>query len=175
MSENKESVRVVNSESINETRVQARDGVTGPAVGVSDGQAPNPEVKPKVKARRRQLTADYKLKVLREADRMSGDSGAIAALLRREGLYSSHLANWRRLRHSGAFKALSRTRGRKPEHDAKDFEIARLRRENEKLRTWKSQAELIIEAQKKIAQILGNPVQEESLPKLPVGESEMNS
>jgi hypothetical protein len=100
-------------------------------------------------------------------DALRGDSLAIAALLRREGLYASHLSIWRRQMVSSASEAFSKTRGRKPKHDARDLEISHLQKENETLRTWKRQAEFIIDAQKKIAQILGNPVQEENLPKLP--------
>jgi hypothetical protein len=128
-------------------------------------QAPNPEVKPRIK--RKHLTAEYKLRILSEADRLSGDPGRVAALLRREGLYASHLCAWRRQRSVGAYAALSATRGRKPLHDAKDLKIEQQARELERLRTWKKHAELIMDAQKKIALILGNPIQEETLPKLP--------
>jgi len=126
---------------------------------------PNPEAKPPVK--RRYHTAQYKLEILSKADALESKKGAVAALLRREGLYSSHLSKWKHQRDSGAFTALSVSRGRKPKHDAKDLENAQLRRENEKLKRWKNHAELIMDAQKKIAQLLGNPVHEDSLPKLP--------
>ena len=131
----------------------------------SKSEIPNPETKPKIK--RKNLTVAYKLKILSETDRLRGDPGRTAALLRREGLYASHLSNWRRLRDAGGLAALGATRGRKLEHDAKSVEIEQQRKELEKLRTWKRHAELIMDAQKKIALILGNPIQEEALPKLP--------
>jgi transposase len=108
------------------------------------------EVKPKTG--RRTFTAKYKLAILAEADR-SQESGDIGALLRREGLYSSNLTNWRRQRDAGelAPRAVKR-RGRKANPEA--AEAAKLRRENERLRTQLKQAELIITAQKKLAQAL---------------------
>jgi hypothetical protein len=131
----------------------------------SNNEIPNPETKPKIK--RKNLTVAYKLKILSETDRLRGDPGRVAALLRREGLYASHLSNWRRLRDAGGLTALCATRGRKLVHDAKSLEIEQQRKELERLRTWKRHAELIMDAQKKIALILGNPIQEETLPKLP--------
>src|SRR5690606_14778649 len=72
---------------------------------------PDPEVV--AKAQRRKFTAEYKLAIVQEADRAS-DSGAIGALLRREGLYSSHLVERRPLREKGALRALSKKRGPTP-------------------------------------------------------------
>jgi transposase-like protein len=102
--------------------------------------------------------------VLQEADRAS-EAGQIGALLRREGLYSSHLCDWRREREAGQLAGLSgKPRGRKPsaaEQQAR--EIARLSRENARLAERLRQAELIIEAQKKLAQLLGeSPTSEPS-------------
>jgi hypothetical protein len=161
MFENKKydsTVRVENG-SVSESQANAQSSALGGT------EPPNPEVKPKIK--RKHLTAEYKLRVLSEADRLRGDPGRIAALLRREGLYASHLSNWRRQRSVGAYAALSATRGRKPEHDAKDLKIEQQGKELDKLRTWKKHAELIMDAQKKIALILGNPIQVETLPRLP--------
>ena len=77
----------------------------------------------------------------------------IGALLRREGLYSSHLTEWRRQRAAGELKVgVAKVRGRKPAPAAQ--EVARLQRENERLRAQLAQAELIIGAQKKLAQVL---------------------
>ena len=85
----------------------------------------------------------------------SSEPGAIGALLRREGLYSSHLTDWRRQRDAGELRAgVAKVRGRKPDLQAK--ELARLQRENERLRAQLEQAELIIGAQKKLAQALEN-------------------
>jgi transposase len=131
----------------------------------AQGEGLGPEVRPKPK--RKNLTTQYKLKILAESDRLRGSPGRIAALLRREGLYASHLSNWRRLRQSGAYAALSSTRGRKPDRDEKDREIERLCKELDKATTWRRHAELIMDAQKKIALLLGNPIQEETLPRFP--------
>ena len=108
------------------------------------------------KTKRRQFTAEYKLRILKEADRCD-QRGQIAALLRREGLYSSHLSRWRRQRAQGQLQGLAaRKRGPKPSADHQlQKETARLRREKERLQARLQQAETIIEAQKKLAQQLG--------------------
>ena len=119
-------------------------------------QMPNTEVV--AKAKRRQFTAEYKLRILRELDGSQG-SGETGALLRREGLYSSHLTNWRRQRERGELNGLApQKRGPKPDPQA--VELARLERENERLRERLRQAELIIDVQKKVAQMLGVPIEE---------------
>ena len=112
---------------------------------------PDPEVVPK--AKRRKFTAQYKLRIVEEADTCT-EPGQVGALLRREGLYASHLSNWRRLRQEGQQQALSKQRGRKAQ-DRSVAELAKLRRENERLRARLEQAEMIIEVQKKLSQILG--------------------
>lgn len=118
--------------------------------GVKPVVAPDPEVRPAVQ--RRTFTTEYKLRILAEADR-SREPGTIGALLRREGLYSSHLTEWRRQRAAGELKAgVAKVRGRKPAPEAQ--EVARLQRENARLRAQLAQAELIIGAQKKLAQAL---------------------
>jgi transposase-like protein len=111
---------------------------------------PDPEVRPRPK--RRNFTAAYKLRVLEEADRCE-QHGGIGELLRREGLYSSHLTTWRRQRTAGQLQALTPQK-RGPKKDEQAAELAALRRENERLRTQLTQAELIITAQKKLAQAL---------------------
>jgi len=112
---------------------------------------PDPEVAPR--AKRRQFSAEYKLRILTEADECT-KHGAIGALLRREGLYSSHLDKWRKQRARGALAGLGgQKRGRKPDPQA--AEIARLERENEQLRTRLERAERIIDFQKKLAELLG--------------------
>jgi hypothetical protein len=96
--------------------------------------------------------------LLREAEACAG-SGQIGALLRREGLYSSHLTEWRRLRARGAVAALAaKKRGRKSTRDARDRELAKLQRENARLRRQLTQAEAVIEVQKKLSEILGIPL-----------------
>jgi hypothetical protein len=82
-------------------------GITGDAGGMST--PPDPEVP--AKARRRRFSAEYKLAILREADACT-QPGEVGALLRREGLYSSHLVDWRRQRDAGALQALARRRDR---------------------------------------------------------------
>ena len=116
--------------------------------------APDPEVSDK--AVRRQFTAKYKLSVLQQADACA-ESGGIAALLRREGIYSSNLNTWRRQRDQGTLEALTpKQRGRKPSpHDLVTQENHQLRKENTRLANRLKQAELIIDVQKKVSQILG--------------------
>lgn len=105
---------------------------------------PDPEVVPK--AERRRFTAEYKLRILAEADACT-KPGAIGALLRREGLYRSHLDKWRTLGRERSLQALAaQKRGPKP--DPQTAEIARLRRENERLQQRLQRAETIIEVQK---------------------------
>jgi transposase len=104
------------------------------------------------KAVRRRFSAEYKLRILEEAEACS--SGEIGALLRREGLYSSHLTTWRRQREAGQLAGLApKKRGPKPDPQAE--ELKRLRKENERLQVRLQQAEAIIEAQKKLAQLFG--------------------
>jgi len=115
---------------------------------------PGTPVDPEVprKPKRRTFTAAYKLRILEEADNCDS-RGQIGELLRREGLYSSHLTDWRRQRTAGQLRALApQKRGRKKDEHA--AEMAALRRENERLRTQLAQAELIIAAQKKLSQAL---------------------
>ena len=120
--------------------------------------APDPEVVPK--ACRRTFTAEYKLRILAEAETCDKKSGEIGALLRREGLYHSHLEKWRRLRREGRLPGLApRQRGPKP--DLQATEIARLRRENERLQARLKQAETIIEVQKKLSALLGTTERDE--------------
>jgi len=120
-----------------------------PAGGV--GSTANPEVTPK--AERRRFTPEYKLQILAEADACT-KPGEIGALLRREGLYSSHLDKWRKLRRTGSLQALAPQK-RGPKVDPQAAEIARLRRENERLQQRLQQAEMIIDVQKKLSVLLG--------------------
>lgn len=118
--------------------------------------APDPEVPER--ARRRRFSASYKLRVLREADACNDSTGALGALLRREGLYSSHLTTWRRQRERGELEALQPRRRGRPPADPAATELARLRHENERLAHKLATAETIIEIQKKVAGLLGNPL-----------------
>lgn len=111
------------------------------------------------KAVRRQFSAAYKLRILQEAEVCS--KGEVGALLRREGLYSSHLTTWRRQQAAGQLAGLTpKPRGPKPNPEAE--ELKKLRKENERLQRRLQQAEAIIEAQKKLSQLLSlNPTEEE--------------
>jgi transposase len=123
------------------------------APATRDGGVVDPEVESK--AKRRQFSAAYKRRILDEADQ--GSSGAIASLLRREGLYSSHLTTWRKQRESGEIAGLEpRKRGKKPvPRNPLKAENERLSRENRRLQKRLRQAETIIDVQKKLCDILG--------------------
>jgi transposase len=124
------------------------------AAPAATSAAPDPEVR--AVAKRRQFTAAYKLSVLEEADRCSSP-GAIGALLRREGLYSSHLTVWRREREAGALAALGVRRGRKSKLSAEQRRIAELQSHCTRLERELEQARTIIEVQKKLCTLLGLP------------------
>ena len=119
---------------------------------------PDPEVPEKAVHRR--FTAEYKLNILQQAEACRGEEG-IGALLRREGLYSSHLTTWRRQREIGMLSGLSpKRRGRKASaRNPLQPEVDRLRKETDRLQKRLKQAELIIEVQKKISQMLGIPLE----------------
>jgi transposase-like protein len=120
----------------------------------------DPEVP--AKATRRKFTAQYKLDILAQAERC--ENGEVGALLRREGLYSSHLTTWRQQREEGALAALGpRKRGRKPQVlDTQSQRLETLERENAQLRARLAQAEIIIEVQKKVSTLLGIPLEASS-------------
>jgi transposase len=124
-------------------------------------QPRNPEVPEK--ATRRRFTAEYKIRILRQAEACRG-AGEIGALLRREGLYSSHLTTWRRQREAGMLSGLKpKRRGPKATiPNPLQGEIDRLRKETGRLEKRLKQAELIIEVQKKISEILRMPLPESS-------------
>ena len=107
---------------------------------------------------RRRFTVEYKTRILAEADACT-ETGQLGELLRREGLYSSHLSTWRKQRDQGALAGLTpRRRGRKakPKNPLAE-ENERLRRENERLQEKLRQAELIIDVQKKVSEMLNLP------------------
>ena len=123
---------------------------------------PNPEVEPR--AKRRRFSATYKARIVTEVDRSPGQTGAI---LRREGLYSSHLTNWRKQARAATVKALSKKRGRKGKSEA-ELENERLRKQVARLERELEKSQILIDAQKKLAVILGI-----DLPKLSeLGEEE---
>lgn len=129
---------------------------------LSNGSPPDPEFvrTPRKRRkgggnRRRNFTAKYKLAILAEVDAAKASGESVAAIHRREGLYSSHISKWRQQRDAGAFEALNQKRGRKPDPEAehrrtdarRDKEIARLNAELAKARA-------IIEVQKKLCEML---------------------
>ena len=118
--------------------------------GIPDSEVP-------AKARRRIFTAQYKKEILQEADTLKNIPGAIGALLRREGLYSSHLVSWRKLRAKGELEGLSpRKRGRKnqPQNPLTN-KVRELESENRRLQKKLEKAETIISFQKKLSEMLG--------------------
>ena len=108
---------------------------------------------------RRRFTAEYKLRIVREAEACK-EPGELGALLRREGLYSSHLAAWRKQVAKGSLQGLkTRKRGPKPSPDkALQQKIAKLEKENARLKRKLEEAEIILEFQKKAADLLGIPL-----------------
>ena len=111
------------------------------------------------KPARRRFTAEYKLRILAEVDRCT-ELGQIGEVLRREGLYSSHLNNWRRQRDEGVLAGLKpKRRGRKAKRkNPLADEVAQLQRKNQRLEEKLRQAELIIDVQKKVSEMLNIPL-----------------
>ena len=126
-------------------RAVGERGESGRGARAGSGTPPDPELVEKPK--RRRFTAEYKLEILEQAETCTRP-GEIGQLLRREGLYTSHLTAWRKQRKNGALKELAKPRGRKPA-DRRDREIAELR-----ARAERAQAEL--EKAKKVIEIQGN-------------------
>ena len=139
---------------------------TGDPAGRDAAGVPDPEVSEQ--AKRRRFTAEYKLRIVRDrvgviphffteqADACKGD-GDVAALLRREGLYSSHLSSWRRQRDEVAQEGLaSRKRGRKAK--AEDPRVKELERENARLQRRLARVETMLEIQKKTSELLEIPL-----------------
>lgn len=132
-----------------------RSSTAGKTVATSP--APPPRLNPEVvaDAKRRTFTAEYKQRILAEADAAT-EPGAVGALLRREGLYSSHLVCWRRERQVGILKALTaRKRGPKSKRHPLVEENQKLRGENQRLTEELRKAEIVIDVQKKMAELLG--------------------
>jgi transposase-like protein len=103
------------------------------------------------RARRRVFSAQYKLRILAEYERRDRDGRS--ALLRREGLYTSSISEWRRQREEGALHALAGTRGRPPA-DPSERELARLKHENARLQADLVKAERVIDVQRKLSALL---------------------
>jgi hypothetical protein len=118
---------------------------------VADGKPADPDPEVPQRARRRSFTAKYKLEVLAAYD--AAEPGEKGAILRREGLYSSHIVEWRRARDAGALAALAQPRGRK-RPDARDAQIAALRREKERLEQELAKARFVVDVQAKLQALL---------------------
>jgi transposase-like protein len=118
--------------------------------------AERPETEVNAKAKRRRFTAEYRQRILREAAACT-QRGEVGALLRREGLYSSHLTIWRQQADQAQREALKpKKRGPKPKAtDERDKRIAQLERDNAKLAHRAERAEALVEVQKKVSQLLG--------------------
>jgi transposase len=134
------------------------DAVSSDVRGRREAPRPNPEVL--ARAKRRQFTGEYKEKILTRTDAAKG-SGEIGAVLRREGLYSSHLTKWRRERKDGILDGLTpQKRGPKSKASPLATENQKLRRDNERLADRLRKAEIVIDVQKKVAMLLGRPLPE---------------
>jgi transposase len=121
---------------------------------------PDPEVVAKPK--RRTYTAEYKQRILLEAEAAAATRGGLGALLRREGLYSSLLTYWRRERAQGVLEALTpQKRGPKSKRNPLEEENQKLRRQNARLSEDLRKAQIIIDVQKKVAALLGHPIPEQ--------------
>lgn len=116
-----------------------------------------------VKAQRRQYSSEYKLRLLKEIDSCQ-KKGEIGAILRREGVYSSMLSKWKLQRENGSLQGLAAQK-RGPKSEPLADELASSQRENTRLREQLRRAELIIEVQKKVSELLGLPL-ETSAPEL---------
>ena len=124
---------------------------------IGSSARPDPEVTST--AHRRRFSAKYKLQILQEFDRCT-QRGEIGALLRREGLYSSQLFNWKRQREQGQLSGLSHKRGRKGRvKDSREQRVAELEKENRRLQRKFERVEVVIEVQKKVSSLLGIPLE----------------
>src|SRR5450631_709069 len=122
--------------------------VAGDAGGMTGERQERPDPEVPGRARRRTFTAQYKLDVVAEYD--AAPTGEKGAVLRREGLYSSHIIEWRRARDAGVLAAPARPRGR-PSADPRDAQISRLQKENQQLGQELAKARFVVEVQSKLA------------------------
>jgi transposase len=129
--------------------------------GATPGSSSRPDSEVVAKPKRRTFSTEYKIRILEEADSASAIPGGVGGLLRREGLYSSHLTSWRRERQTGILEALKpRKRGPRSERNPLAEENQKLHRQVGQLTEKLRKAELIIDVQKKVAALLGNPLPE---------------
>jgi len=140
-------------------RSEADRSAAAGKTGASEPPAPRPSPEVVANAKRRSFTAEYKLGILAEADAATAEPGAIGALLRRESLYSSHLATWRRERRTGILQGLTpHKRGPKSKRNPQEEEIQKLRKDNQRLTEQLRKAEIVIDVQKKVGALLGWPL-----------------
>jgi transposase-like protein len=125
--------------------------VAADAGQVSDGEPGRADPEVPERARRRSFTAKYKLQILAAYD--AAEPGEKGAILRREGLYSSHIVEWRRARDAGALAGLARPRGR-PAPDPRDAQIARLQKEKARLEQELAKARFVVDVQAKLQALL---------------------
>ena len=136
-----------------------RSSAAGKTVAPGPPAAPRPNPEIVADARRRSFTGEYKQRILADLDAAAAQPGAIGALLRREGLYSSHLSTWRRERQAGILKGLTpHKRGPKSKRNPQGEEIQKLRRENQRLTEELRKAEIVMDVQKKVGALLGWPL-----------------
>ncbi len=132
--------------------------------GAAPSFSSRPDSEVVAKAKRRTFSIEYKMRILEQADAASATPGGVGALLRREGLYSSHLTSWRRERQAGILEALKpRKRGPRSEHNPLAEETQKLRRQVGQLTEKLRKAEIIIDVQKKVAALLGHPIPDPDL------------
>ena len=128
-----------------------RAPVTADPGQMADAEPVRPDPEVPERARRRSFTAEYKLEVLAAYD--AAEPGEKGAILRREGLYSSHIVEWRRARDAGGLAGLARPRGR-PAPDPRDAQIAALRKEKARLEQELAKARFVVDVQAKLQALL---------------------
>jgi transposase len=143
-------------------RSEPQRSVAAAKAGAAAGLASRPDPEVVAKPKRRTFTAEYKQRILQQAEAAAATPGGVGALLRREGLYSSLLAYWRRERANGILDALTpHKRGPKSKRHPMDEENQKLRRQNARLAEELRKAHIIIDVQKKVAALLGHPIPEQ--------------
>ena len=142
-------------------RSEPQRSAAPPKAGAGSASASRPDPEVVAKPKRRTYTAEYKQRILEEAEVAAATRGSLGALLRREGLYSSLLTYWRRERANGILEALTpQKRGPKFKRNPLEEEVQKLRRENARLSEDLRKAHIIIDVQKKVAALLGHPIPE---------------
>ena len=116
-----------------------------------------PDSEVTAKPQRRVYAVEEKKRILEEIDRAVASGGGVGTILRREGMYSSTLHGWRKERDSAVHKAFSQKRGPQPQRNPLAAENEKLRRHNQRLQEELEKAHIIIDVQKKVAQLLGHP------------------